>query len=392
MGAFGVVWLAREDRTGRMVAIKFYPRQRGMNWTLLSREVEKLAAVYTSHHIVRLLDVGWTADPPYFIMEYVEGGSLTARLADQPLSLEQSVRITREICCALVDAHGAGVLHCDLKPDNVLLDGQGSVRLCDFGQARMSHENSPALGTLYYMAPEQADLESPPDARWDVYAVGAILYQMLTGAPPHRSPEIERRLQNLGSLEERLATYRRLVLANSRPSGQRGLPTADQRLLEILDRCLAIDPAQRFPNAQAILEALDARDRQRSRRPLLLVGFLVPLLLTAALLPILGYALSRNRDTAEQQMSERALESDALSARLQAAALEDELQQRLQELETIAAGIELRRELEALMQRPLPEVITEVRQLAEAPLETRPGNGHAKLPEQQNAETIPAGF
>jgi serine/threonine protein kinase len=372
MGAFGVVWLAREDRTGRMVAIKFYPRQRGMNWTLLSREVEKLAAVYTSHHIVRLLDVGWTADPPYFIMEYVEGGSLTARLADQPLSLEQSVRITREICCALVDAHGAGVLHCDLKPDNVLLDGQGSVRLCDFGQARMSHENSPALGTLYYMAPEQADLESPPDARWDVYAVGAILYQMLTGAPPHRSPEIESRLQNLGSLEERLATYRRLVLANSRPSGQRGLPTADQRLLEILDRCLAIDPAQRFPNAQAILEALDARDRQRSRRPLLLVGFLVPLLLTAALLPILGYALSRNRDTAEQQMSERALESDALSARLQAAALEDELQQRLQELETIAAGIELRRELEALMQRPLPEVITEVRQLAEAPLETRP--------------------
>ena len=112
----------------------------------------------------------------------VEGGSLTARLADQPLPLEQSVRITREICSALVDAHGAGVLHCDLKPDNVLLDGQGSVRLCDFGQARMSHEHSPALGTLYYMAPEQADLESPPDARWDVYAVGVVLYEMLSGA------------------------------------------------------------------------------------------------------------------------------------------------------------------------------------------------------------------
>ncbi|MFM7923088.1 MAG: hypothetical protein ACKPJJ_22945, partial [Planctomycetaceae bacterium] len=121
-----------------------------------------------------------------------------------------------------------------------------------------------------------------------------------------------------------------------------------------------------------VLDALAARDRQRSRRPLLLVGFFVPLLLTAALLPILGYALSRNRDAAELQMSERALESDALSARLQAAALEDELRQRLQELATIAAADDLRRELEALMQRPTPDVITEVRATAEAPFTARP--------------------
>ena len=372
MGAFGVVWLAREDRTGRMVAIKFYPRQRGMNWTLLSREVEKLAAVYTSHHIVRLLDVGWTSDPPYFVMEYVEGGSLGSRLSGARLSTDEAVRIAREICSALVDAHGAGVLHCDLKPDNVLLDGQGRVRLCDFGQARMSHEHSPALGTLYYMAPEQADLESLPDARWDVYAVGAILYQMLTGSPPHRDADVERGLQQSASLEERLATYRRLVTAAGHVGSHRGIPGIDVRLAEILERCLAVDSTRRFPNAQAILDALAARDRQRSRRPLLLVGFLVPLLLTEALLPILGYALSRNRDAAEQQMTERALESDALSARLQAAALEDELRQRLQELETIAAADDLRRELEAVMQRPLAEVITEVRAAAEADVASRP--------------------
>lgn len=372
MGAFGVVWLAREDRTGRMVAVKFYPRQRGMNWTLLSREVEKLAAVYTSHHIVRLLDVGWTADPPYFVMEYVEGGSLGTRLAGEKLPIDLAVRITKEICSALVDAHGAGVLHCDLKPDNVLLDGQGRVRLCDFGQARMSHEHSPALGTLYYMAPEQADLESPPDARWDVYAVGAILYQMLTGTPPHRTPDVERRLQETSGLDERLAVYRRMVTAAGRDEIQPGIPGVDVRLAEILKTCLAVDSQQRFPNAQAILDALAARERQRSRRPVLLVGFLVPLLLTAALLPILGYALSRNRDAAELQMSERALESDALSARLQAAALEDELQQRLQELATIAAADDLRRELESLMQRPLPEVIREVRATAEAALAERP--------------------
>ena len=79
-GAYGTVWLAREDRTGRMVAIKYYPHRRGLNWSLLNREVEKLATLYTSRNIVRLLDVGWNAEPPYYVMEYVENGSLGEHL------------------------------------------------------------------------------------------------------------------------------------------------------------------------------------------------------------------------------------------------------------------------------------------------------------------------
>ena len=126
-GAYGTVWLAREDRTGRMVAVKFYPHRRGLNWSMLSREVEKLAAVYTSRNIVRLLDVGWNAEPPYFVMEFVANGSLGNYLARGPISVDESIRIIREICSALIDAHGAGVLHCDLKPDNVLLDEDGHV-------------------------------------------------------------------------------------------------------------------------------------------------------------------------------------------------------------------------------------------------------------------------
>ena len=87
----------------------------------------------------------------------------------------------------LVHAHGKGVLHCDLKPANILLDQDGKPRLADFGQSRLSTEQAPALGTMFYMAPEQADLEAVPDARWDVYALGALLYCMLTGGPPHRT-------------------------------------------------------------------------------------------------------------------------------------------------------------------------------------------------------------
>ena len=115
-GAYGTVWLAREDRTGRMVAIKYYPHRRGLNWSLLNREVEKLATLYASRNIVRLLDVGWNAEPPYYVMEFVENGSLSAYLAGGPLSVNETVRITKQVCGALIEAHGAGVLHCDLKP------------------------------------------------------------------------------------------------------------------------------------------------------------------------------------------------------------------------------------------------------------------------------------
>ena len=371
-GAYGVVWLAREDRTGRMVAIKFYPHRQGLNWALLSREVEKLAAVYTSRNIVRLLDVGWNSDPPWFVMEYVENGSLGTLLARGALSVDEAVRLSREICSALIDAHGAGVLHCDLKPDNVLLDGQKSARLCDFGQSRMSHEQSPALGTLYYMSPEQADLDASPDARWDVYAVGALLYHMLTGQPPHRSETIELQLQSAATLDDRLRIYRQIVCSSPVPLAHRRLRGVDVRLCEIVERCLAVNPAERFPNAQAVLDALVARERQRARRPLLAVGLLVPLLLTAALVPIFVNALNSNLRDAERQLTQRALESDALSARLQAAALEDELQDRLEELQAVAASDEVRNELELLMRRGSREAAAEMQQFADAAFDVRP--------------------
>jgi serine/threonine protein kinase len=363
-GAYGTVWLAREDRTGRMVAVKFYPHQRGLNWSMLSREVEKLAAVYTSHNIVRLLDVGWNAEPPYFVMEYVENGSLGNFLARGQLSVDDSVRIIREICNALIDAHGAGVLHCDLKPDNVLLDGQMHARLCDFGQARMSHEQSPTLGTLYYMAPEQADLDALPDAKWDVYAVGALFFHLLTGSPPHRTDAMQRQLESAESLAERLKVYQKLIMTSGVPANHRRLKGVDRRLAEIVDRCLNAVPSKRFPNAQGIRDALDHRDRIKSLRPLLILGVLAPILLMGAMMPIFMKAMNDNLQSALDQITDRALESDALSARLQAAALEHELHDRLEELETILTDHELADSLEAALKRNSDELVYEVYQHA----------------------------
>ncbi len=340
-GAYGSVWLARRDAGRQPVAIKFYSDRRAIDRSLLHREVEKLETLYRSRGIVRLLESDWNADPPYYVMEYVENGSLSALMTRGVQPPAEAVRITREVCQALTEAHGAGVLHCDLKPDNILLDTHNRVRLCDFGQARMSHERSPALGTLFYMAPEQADLDAAADARWDVYAVGAVLYHMLTGEPPFRTPEFQRRLENVTSLQERLTTYRQGILTAPRPDGHYRVRGVDRRLARIIDACLAVDPDERLPNAQAVLNELETRDRLRARRPLLLLGVLGPLLLIAAMVPLFSRALQNNVDQMKRQITAGALERDALSARALAGALEVELQERLHDLQDVLASHEL---------------------------------------------------
>lgn len=371
-GAYGTVWLAREDHTGRMVAVKYYPHRRGLNWSLLNREVEKLATLYASRNIVRLLDVGWNAEPPYYVMEFVENGSLGAYLSAGPLPVEETVRLAQQVCGALIEAHGAGVLHCDLKPDNVLLDAQFQVRLCDFGQSRMSHEQAPALGTLYYMAPEQADLEAIPDARWDVYAVGALMYHMLTGQPPYREPDIQRQLEMAESLQHRLELYRDHIRESPPPDGHHRIKGVDRQLAAIIDQSLALDPQERLPNAQAILSQLASRQRNRARRPLLLLGVLGPILLISAMTPIFVGALQKTLSETEKQLIADTQENNLLTARSQANALQTELENRLVALEGVVASPDIVRLLTTLMRRPTAEVIAEMRQFHDSPVDERP--------------------
>jgi hypothetical protein len=314
-GAYGEVWQATKLATGRQVAIKFYTHRGGLDWSLLSREVDTLSFLFNDRYVVQLIDVGWDSDPPYYVMEHFEHGSLERRLLEEgSLSADEAVTLAREVAIGLVHAHGKGVLHCDLKPANVLLDQDGKPRLCDFGQSRLSHEQSPALGTLFYMAPEQADLKSLPDARWDVYALGALLYCMLTGHPPYRSEEAEARLHKAGTLEQRLAIYRRILHESPRPSEHRRVPGVDRHLAEIIDRCLALKPAQRFPNPQAVLSELDARARRRARRPLVVLGAIGPALLLAVVGHFAYHGFSTTVAESEQALTSRTLESHQSTA------------------------------------------------------------------------------
>jgi len=318
-GAYGEVWVGIDRTTGRKVAIKFYLHRRGVDWSLLAREVEKLRFLSADRYVVQLLDVGWEAEPPYYVMEYVEQGSLDDLLRRHgTFSVPEAVALFEEMAVGLSHAHGKGVVHCDLKPANILLDQDGKPRLADFGQSRLSHEQKPALGTLFYMAPEQADLEAVPDVQWDVYALGAILYTLLVGAPPHRSDDAVERIDSAIELNDRLACYRHAIRAAPPPSEHRRVPGMDRALAEIIDRCLAVNPADRFANVQEVLDALAARRRNRERLPLMVLGFVGPLLvlLVTAFFSYRGYA--RAVENAERGYAQWALQNNQFAAELAA--------------------------------------------------------------------------
>jgi serine/threonine protein kinase len=279
-GAYGEVWVGIDRNTGRKVAIKFYRHRGGVDWSLLEREVEKLRFLSADRYVVQLFYVGWDAEPPYYVMEYIEQGSLDDLLRRHgSFSVPEAVELLTEIAVGLSHAHGKGVVHCDLKPANVLLDQDGKPRLADFGQSRLSHEQKPALGTLFYMAPEQADMQAVPDVRWDVYALGAILHTLLTGNPPHRSDDTVAHIDAASELEERLSRYRHTIRAAPPPSEHRRVRGMDRALAEIIERCLAANPDDRFDNVQEVLDALAARKLNRSRLPLMVIGFVGPLLI-----------------------------------------------------------------------------------------------------------------
>lgn len=336
-GAFGQVWLANDLNTKRQVAIKVYNHSSNLNLDSLSREVSLLANMAAGRHIVQILKVGWEHEPPFYVMEYLENGSLEDLIrSPEEIGVSQCVTFLRDISEGLSFAHGKGVMHCDLKPANVLLDHSFHPRLADFGQGRLAGDRTASLGTLFYMAPEQANLKASPEVTWDVYALGAIGYTMLTGEPPYKSSEILETLDTAGSLQDRLDKYRHTILSSRRPAKHYRRRGIDKQLAQIIDRCLHTDPLQRYQNVQQVIGALDSRQRARNRLPMYVLGLIGPLVLMVLMLAFSARSRQVALQQSESSVIQRALESNRFAAQYAARTLESELQTlfRIVEVET----------------------------------------------------------
>ncbi|HUP24354.1 MAG TPA: serine/threonine-protein kinase, partial [Thermoanaerobaculia bacterium] len=197
-GGMAVVFLATDTRHDRRVAIKVLQRDvvgGGIAAERFLREV-RIASGLSHPHILTVHESGEAGGLLYYVMPYVEGESLRDRLRREgQLGVEESVRIAGEVAEALAYAHERGVIHRDIKPENILLMG-GHAVVADFGIARALDEAGAdrltstglSVGTPAYMSPEQAAGERTLDARTDVYALGAVLYEMLAGEPPFTGP------------------------------------------------------------------------------------------------------------------------------------------------------------------------------------------------------------
>jgi serine/threonine protein kinase/tetratricopeptide (TPR) repeat protein len=252
-GGMSRVFVAQDETLGRRVVVKVLAPELGgsVNFDRFKREIS-VAARLQHPHIVPLLSAGEIDGVPYFTMPFVEGESLRAHVARGELPVAEAVAILRDIAKALDYAHSKGVVHRDIKPDNVLLTN-GSAAVTDFGVAKAISSSTQgeatltsigvALGTPAYMAPEQASADPATDHRADIYAFGVTAYEMLAG----RSPFAARSAQQLFAAH---ATAIPTSLERVRPA----VPPA---VAELVMRCLEKRPADRPQNAREVLAALD---------------------------------------------------------------------------------------------------------------------------------------
>jgi len=195
-GGMGAVYKARQKQLGRLVALKILPPETGHDPAFaerFNREARSLALL-NHPNIVTVHDFGHTSEGLYFfIMEFVEGTDLRQVLQGKQLSAAQALTVVPQICAALQFAHDEGVVHRDIKPENILLDKKGRVKIADFGLARLLDQADTAftltatdqrMGTPHYMAPEQVERPHQVDHRADIYSLGVVFYEMLTGELP----------------------------------------------------------------------------------------------------------------------------------------------------------------------------------------------------------------
>ena len=239
-GGMGTIYKARQPQLDRVVALKILSPELGRDPEFarrFSREAQALAKLNHTN-IVSVFDFGQAGGHYYFLMEYVDGISLRALINQNTVNAEEAHRIVIEICHALQYAHEEGIVHRDVKPSNILLDKKGRVKIADFGLAALTDKGSKdsfaggqkmvMMGTPVYMAPEQADKPWKVDRRADIYSLGVVAYEMLTGELP------------LGEAEP--------------PSHKSG---ADPRLDPVVMRMLGKKSRRRYQTANEVREAVE---------------------------------------------------------------------------------------------------------------------------------------
>ena len=252
-GGMSSVYKARDLVTGRLVALKVMPPKAAENAPMLERfRRESRTAVLLDHpNVVKGITAGEDQGFYYFAMEYVRGRSLMRMIRNHgPLNERRALTIVRQVADALVHAEAFGVLHRDIKPDNILVHPDDFVKVTDFGLSRfitgddtMLTLPGTAIGTPYYMSPEQARGETDIDVRADLYSLGATLYEMLTGDPPHTGPSV--------------ALILAQHLTEPPPPIQEQNPKISDFACGIVSKLLAKDRQERYQSASGVIADVD---------------------------------------------------------------------------------------------------------------------------------------
>jgi serine/threonine-protein kinase len=253
-GGMAVVYLAHDPRLGRDVALKLLPHQFLHDTTFRARFAREARVIASLDHpaIVPMYDFGEEVGQPYLVMRLMPGGSLTERLADGPLPTDEATRIISRLAPALDELHARGIIHRDLKPANILFDQRDEPAIADFGIAKLLEEHTPittqtTVGTPLYMSPEQFEADQTLDGRSDLYALGALLFQMLSGVPPYRA--------------NTYAELMKMHLLDPPPNLIRARPDLPSDYQFIIKRAMAKNRETRYQTAQAMADDLVAVSR-----------------------------------------------------------------------------------------------------------------------------------
>jgi serine/threonine protein kinase len=250
-GGAGEVWRARDEKLDRDVAIKLLGSDADDAFRARFADEARRAAAVVHPNVVVVFDEGRDGADAFMVMELVHGKTLREIVAERgPLPAHEVARLIRQVAAALDAAHAAGVIHCDVKPANVIVDREGVAKLTDFGIARAARDRDEQelLGTARYIAPERVE-GGPVTARTDVYGLGLVAYELLTGRPTFD-----------GGTSEELVRER---LVGPPPSLRLARVGIDERLDAIVGRALATLPDRRYASAGAFARAFsDVADRE----------------------------------------------------------------------------------------------------------------------------------